>query len=351
MNSYFPSQLQPNNYNAVQNQLYKFQGSILEAEHPPLGDASNKVATTGWIKALMTGTDMWPITSDATNGTGLLVTISAGTVPKPNGGTCNIQASVTPVAVNASSNEYVYIRYSDCQVVISTSIPNINQGLLISLVETDPTIIVRITNYASYNEWAKLDSPFFTGDPKAPTPPQGDCDNSIATTQFVCEAVSAAIEEAFTDAELLGNPTAPTPPAGDCSDSVATTAFICEVIQALLNNQAMGNFPQIVDAGGLNINVTSGGVTKPSGEVCTISPLTNPIGLTPNSLEYIYIRYVDCGVVVSTLPPDPNVGLLLGTAETDDSRIINLTQVAGTLTGLIDSNFAVGFGGRLFPRV
>ena len=347
MNSYFPSQLEPNQYNAVQDQIYKFQGSILEAEHPPLGDASNKVATTGWIKALLTGTDMWPITTDATNGTGLLVTISSGTVPKPSGGSCNIQASVTPIAVNANSNEYVYIRYIDCQVVISTAIPNINDGLVISLVETDPTRIIRITNYASYNEWAKLDSPFFTGDPKAPTPSQGDCDNSIATTQFVCEALT----EAFTDSELTGNPTAPTQEGLNCSDAIATTAFVCNMISALLNNQAMGNFPKLVDAGGLNINVTNGEITKPNGDVCIINTLSSPIALTPNSLEYIYIRYTDCAVVVSTISPSSNVGALLGTAETDDTRIISLNQTAGSLSGLINSHFAVGFGGRLLPMV
>lgn len=35
-----------------------------------------------------------------------------------------------------------------------------------------------------------LDSPFFTGDPRAPTPLPGDNDNSIATTQFVTSALS-----------------------------------------------------------------------------------------------------------------------------------------------------------------
>ena len=349
MNSYFPSQLEPNNYNSIPNQLYQFQGSILEAEHPPLGDASNKVATTGWVKALMTGTDMWPITSDATNGIGLLIVVSAGSVPKPNGGACNIQASITPIAVNANSNEYVYIRYSDCQVVVGTNVPPISSGLVISLVETDPTKIIRITNYASFNEWAKLDSPFFTGDPKAPTPPLGDCDNSIATTQFVCDAVSNAIDEAFKDSNLIGNPTAPTKNTGDCSDSLATTAFVCDMITALLNNQSLGNTPKIVDAGGLNINVSEGEVIKPDDTICSIRPLNNPVGLTPNSLEFIYIRYSDCAVVVTTLPPDVSIGLLLGTAQTDDTKIVKLTQVAGSLSGWVNDHFAVGFGGKLLP--
>lgn len=39
---------------------------------------------------------------------------------------------------------------------------------------------------------APIDSPFFTGDPQAPTPAAGDNDNSLATTAFVQSAVSAA---------------------------------------------------------------------------------------------------------------------------------------------------------------
>lgn len=39
---------------------------------------------------------------------------------------------------------------------------------------------------------APIESPAFTGDPKAPTPPAGDKDTSIATTEFVTNAVSKA---------------------------------------------------------------------------------------------------------------------------------------------------------------
>jgi microcystin-dependent protein len=40
---------------------------------------------------------------------------------------------------------------------------------------------------------APLDSPHFTGDPQAPTPPPGDNDVSIATTAFVAAAIAAGI--------------------------------------------------------------------------------------------------------------------------------------------------------------
>jgi hypothetical protein len=40
--------------------------------------------------------------------------------------------------------------------------------------------------------FAPLTSPFFSGDPKAPTPAASDSDNSIATTAFVQAAIAAA---------------------------------------------------------------------------------------------------------------------------------------------------------------
>lgn len=340
----FPSQ-SSNEYLAIPNELYQFQGAVLEADHPPMGDASNKVVTTGWLQALLTGSDLYPMTSDATGGTGLLVTVSSGSVPTPSGSTCNINALTVPLAVNSNSNEYVYIRYSDCQVVISTVLPSETIGLLISLVETDATHIVKITNYSSYNSWAKLDSPFFTGEPKAPTPELGSCDNSIATTEFVCTTIA----NSFNDVELTGSPTAPTQEVGECSDTLATTAFVCDMLAALMNNHTMGDFPLLVDPGGLNINVSNGEITKPDGTKCLIQPLNISIGLQPNSLEYIYVRYLDCHIVASTESPNSNLGLLLGTAQTDDSKIVYLNQMAGSLSGWFNQHFKVGFGGRILP--
>ncbi|MCA2570707.1 hypothetical protein [Microcystis sp. M42BS1] len=72
------------------------------------------------------------------------------------------------------------------------------------------------------NDKAELASPVFTGNPRAPTPAPGDNDTSIATTQFVTAAITAAQNSpAFS-----GNPTAPTPSPGDNDTSIATTAFV-----------------------------------------------------------------------------------------------------------------------------
>jgi hypothetical protein len=80
------------------------------------------------------------------------------------------------------------------------------------------------------------DSPFFTGDVRAPTPLQGDNDNTVATTAFV----TTAIQFAKIDTILVGNPTLATPPTlGDNDTSVATTGFV----QATLAGATSGFAP------------------------------------------------------------------------------------------------------------
>jgi hypothetical protein len=39
--------------------------------------------------------------------------------------------------------------------------------------------------------YAPIDSPLFTGDPRAPNPPETDNDNSLATTKYVTDAIDA----------------------------------------------------------------------------------------------------------------------------------------------------------------
>ena len=220
-----------------------------------------------------------------------------------------VPATTTSISVVGEANEYVYIRYLDNKPVVSTIQPSTNQGFLLAIVSSDKTQITNINQVTpSPLGWASNDSPFFTGEPQAPTPPPGDCSNAIATTEY-----------------------------------------ICQIVQALLNNQVMGNSPNLVDAGGLNVNVTSGEVITPEGERCNINPLVTAIGLSPNSLEYIYVRYIDCNIVASTSAPTPSTGKILGTVETDDVKIINISQLAGSLSGLINGRFAVGFGGNLLP--
>lgn len=47
------------------------------------------------------------------------------------------------------------------------------------------------------SNYAPINSPTFTGAPKAPTPTAGDNSTNIATTAFVAGAISAAITDAI----------------------------------------------------------------------------------------------------------------------------------------------------------
>ncbi|HMF26176.1 MAG TPA: hypothetical protein VKG24_29210 [Pseudolabrys sp.] len=77
--------------------------------------------------------------------------------------------------------------------------------------------------------YAPLNSPTFTGNPRAPTPATSANDVSIATTAFVkAQGYITGASPALT-----GNPTAPTPTAGDNDTSIATTAFVTSAIAAI----------------------------------------------------------------------------------------------------------------------
>ena len=87
-----------------------------------------------------------------------------------------------------------------------------------------PHLAIALKRYIAgiTDNYSTLDSPVFTGDPQAPTPPTPDNDTSIATTAFVKNQNYAPLASpAFT-----GDPKAPTPAPGDNDTSVATTAFV-----------------------------------------------------------------------------------------------------------------------------
>ncbi len=54
---------------------------------------------------------------------------------------------------------------------------------------------------------ANINSPTFTGDPKAPTPAPGDNDTSIATTAFVTAAITIGLNITITTAKLTAGGT------------------------------------------------------------------------------------------------------------------------------------------------
>ena len=92
---------------------------------------------------------------------------------------------------------------------------------------------------------ANIASPVFTGNPQAPTPTDGDSDNSIATTQFVANAIAVitggldttqgllALKANIASPALTGIPTAPTAAAGTQTNQIATTAFVTSAINSI----------------------------------------------------------------------------------------------------------------------
>ena len=84
-----------------------------------------------------------------------------------------------------------------------------------------PTKPVSGATQTALNLKANIASPTLTGDPKAPTPPPGDNDTSIATTAFVAASFAPIMNPTFG-----GNPQSQTPPPGDNDLSIATTAFV-----------------------------------------------------------------------------------------------------------------------------
>ena len=288
---------------------HKFQTTTLEADHPPIGDASNKVATTGWVTSLISGTPMWPTVSKWGNDPTLSITVSDGTITIPTGGVCNITASFSPIAVNASSVENVWVRYSDCQVVVSTLPVDPMYGVQIAYVYTNATTIYEVVNLATFGGYAQNVSPYLQGDPRAPHPPVGDNDNSIPTTKWVNDAI----------------------------------------VGFMSGGTSLVGLPQVVDKGGLKINVTTGTVPKPGANPCAISPMPTDLAVNASSTEYIWVRYSDCQVVASTSMPNTTLGRLLATVVTSATDIISITQATVNNTGntWLTGNYGVGFGGHL----
>jgi hypothetical protein len=84
-----------------------------------------------------------------------------------------------------------------------------------------------------------LDSPAFTGQPTAPSPPNGNSSTRLATTQYVALNAATLASPAFT-----GAPTAPTPPSGNVSTRLATTQFVAD-------NAAAGGVPEAPEDGSI----------------------------------------------------------------------------------------------------
>lgn len=93
-----------------------------------------------------------------------------------------------------------------------------------------------------------------------------------------------------------------------------------------LINVIQDNRPIIYSDGGLTIFSSHGFHTAPTHKygMALIQGFQDPIGLSANSIEYAYVRYVDSQLIVSTTLPNPSEALLIATVYTDTYKVTKI---------------------------
>jgi hypothetical protein len=93
---------------------------------------------------------------------------------------------------------------------------------------------------------APLDSPHFTGDPQAPTPPPADNDQSIATTAWVRALIHDPDLSGLAPIDsphFTGVPTAPLPAPTSNDGTIPTTAWVTTKVAASAGGGGGGQTP------------------------------------------------------------------------------------------------------------
>lgn len=80
---------------------------------------------------------------------GLTIFSSHGfhTAPTHKYGMALIQGFQDPIGLSANAIEYAYVRYIDSQLVVSTTLPDLNEALLIATIYTDTYKVTQIINH------------------------------------------------------------------------------------------------------------------------------------------------------------------------------------------------------------
>ena len=179
----FPSN-SANRYNAVPGETYRFQGALLEADTPALSASnSNQVATIGYVSNLVNGSSSLPIVERATNRP-LGIVVSSGTI-EHEGATYTVPPKSNPISVLANTQEYVWYRFLDSEVVVSMEAPDPAEGIVIARVSSNDAHIININQSTATLRWADVDSPTFLGEPKVPTPDINSDTKQISNTEWV----------------------------------------------------------------------------------------------------------------------------------------------------------------------
>jgi hypothetical protein len=176
---------------AVPGERYSFIGATLRATTPHPASNSTTVATTQWVNTLLGVAPSPPVVLDAG---GLNITYTSGTVINSLTNTViHITGASLPLAVDASSTEYVWVRYLDEAVIATTVAPSNNQGYLIATITTNGGSVVSITANANVAGWAPINNPSFSGVVTVPTPALTDNSNKVPSTSWVRSLIQSTL--------------------------------------------------------------------------------------------------------------------------------------------------------------
>lgn len=109
---------------------------------PPENSDNNTIPNTAWVQDRLYDLIHKPCDAESTtrpsviNKAGLLINITPGYIDNPSGTTITVNSLDEDLALVDNTQEYVYVRYSDSNVVASTTIPSTNIGKVIARVIT-----------------------------------------------------------------------------------------------------------------------------------------------------------------------------------------------------------------------
>ena len=161
---------------------------------------------------------------------------------------------------------------------------------------------------------ANIDSPTLTGDPKAPTPPPGDADTSIATTAFVSAAISGIGSGGGTAG--LGNFG---PPQGRLTLQSNTPVMISPASGStvIYYTPYIGNKIPIFDGSVMNMTA----FTQVIGD--TTDTTKNPGAVAPNSIQDWFV-WNDAGTIWLCHGPQWTSNTLRAPTSGDIERVAGL---------------------------
>ncbi|WOL31395.1 hypothetical protein [Microcoleus phage My-WqHQDG] len=318
---------------ALSGSIYSFEGATLKATTPPVGASDTRVATTQWVSAALGLSPSPPVVLAAN---GLSVTYSGGTVI--NGLTTlpiYITGSSTPIAVGASSTEYVWVRYLDSAVVVSTVSPNNNLGTLIATVITNATSIVSVIGNTNATGWAPINSPAFSGVVTVPNPPLNDNSNKAPTTSWVRSLVqSNLVGSDFPTLSITSTGTGVQWSAG--SVSLTGTEYVIIGGQYTFSTSTNGvmSVYALVVGGTTTVLVSATAPTSPNVLLGTVSVSSGVIGQVTLPSTVGFAPIASPTFTGNPQAPTPAVG-------DRDSSI----ATTGWVVDMVTTKMVVGFGG------